>query len=66
MLWIRKDTQARQIAVPSTDITAAVITLRDRIVFVAAVYVANKESAADVELTGTLNHLRTAITQVES
>lgn len=62
IMWIRKDTQARQIAVPSADITAAVITLRDRIVFVAAVYVAKKENVHDPELTSALEHLRTAIT----
>ncbi|EKG09481.1 UcrQ [Macrophomina phaseolina MS6] len=63
MLWIRKDTQARQIAVPSSDITAAVITLRDRTIFVAAVYVAKKENVDDPELTSVLEHLRAAIIQ---
>ncbi|KAB2568601.1 putative RNA-directed DNA polymerase from transposon BS [Lasiodiplodia theobromae] len=65
-MWIRKDTQARQIAVPSADITAAVITLRDRVVFVAAVYVAKKENVDDPELTSALGHLRAAATEVGS
>lgn len=66
MLWIRKDIQARQIAIPSADITATVVTLRDRIILVAAVYVAKKESVDDSELTSALEYLRAAITQVGS
>lgn len=60
MLWIRQDTQARQIAVPSTDITAAAVTLRDRTIFVAAVYIAKKkESVDDLELTSALSRKST-------
>jgi exonuclease III len=39
MLWIRNDLEARQIAVDSADITAAILHLPDRSILVVSVYV---------------------------
>ena len=39
MLWIRKDLEARQIAVESADITAAVLQLPDRSILIGSIYV---------------------------
>lgn len=39
MLWIRKDIEAEQVAVQSSDITAAVLRLPDRSILVVSVYV---------------------------
>lgn len=39
MLWIRKDIEAEQIPVQSSDLTAAMLRLPDRSVLVVSVYV---------------------------
>ena len=39
MLWIRKDIEAEQVPVQSSDLTAAVIRLPDRFILMASVYV---------------------------
>ena len=39
MLWIRNDLEARQIAVDSADITAAVLRLPDRSILIVSLYV---------------------------
>lgn len=39
MLWIRKDIEAEQVSVQSSDLTAAVLRLPDRSILVASVYV---------------------------
>jgi hypothetical protein len=47
MLWVNKDVEAEQVAVESTDVTAAVIQLPDRLVFTACVYVPGGDAQAE-------------------
>ena len=57
MLWVRKDLEAEQVVVPSSDVTAVVLRLADRAVLVVSVYVAGNDSEAlrkTVELLGRL------------
>lgn len=49
MLWIRRDLESEQVAMPSPDITAALVHLPDRSVFIASVYVEPANSQALVE-----------------
>ncbi|OWT42388.1 endonuclease/exonuclease/phosphatase [Pochonia chlamydosporia 170] len=46
MLWVRKDIEAEQIAIPSADLTAAVLHLQDRDVLAVSVYVHGKDEEA--------------------
>ena len=39
MLWIRKDVEAEQVLMQSSDLTAAVLRLLDRSILVVSVYV---------------------------
>jgi hypothetical protein len=61
MLWISKDVEAEQVPIESPDLTAAVIRLSERLIFVAPVYVERGDVQA---LRDTCNHLREAITKV--
>jgi hypothetical protein len=45
MLWIRKDLEARQIALDSADITAAVLRLPDRSILILSIYVPKADLA---------------------
>ena len=46
MLWIRRDLEARQIAVDSADITAAVLRLLDRSILIISVYILQSDLVA--------------------
>ncbi|KAI3281822.1 hypothetical protein DTO002I6_9659 [Penicillium roqueforti] len=61
MLWINKEVEAEQVPVESPDITAAVIRLPERRVFLASVYVKGGSISA---LDDACNHLRDATTKV--
>ncbi|KAJ5100792.1 hypothetical protein N7456_006844 [Penicillium angulare] len=61
MLWVNKDVEAEQVAIESPDLTAAVIRLPERLIFMASVYVEGGDAAA---LEYTCNHLRKAIAMV--
>jgi len=39
MLWIRADLEATQIAMESTDITAAALRVTDRLIIIGSIYV---------------------------
>ena len=58
MLWINKDVEAEQVAIESPDLTAAVIRLPERLIFMASVYVEGGDAQA---LRDACNHLRKAI-----
>ncbi|EED11619.1 hypothetical protein TSTA_108090 [Talaromyces stipitatus ATCC 10500] len=60
MLWINKDVEAEQVLIESLDLTAAVIRLPERLIFMASVYVEHGDAQA---LRDTCNHLRKAITK---
>lgn len=60
MLWIRKDLEVEQVAVESSDLTAALITLPGRRLLVVSVYVEGKNPQA---LTSACSLLRKAITE---
>lgn len=60
MLWIRKELEVEQVAVESSDLTAAVITLPGRKILVVSVYVEGVNVQA---LTDACNLLRTTITE---
>lgn len=57
MLWIRKDIEAEQVPVPSSDLTAAVLRLPDRSVLVVSVYVEGQNKDVLVEATNKLEQL---------
>lgn len=46
MLWVRKDLEAEQVAVESSELTAAVLRLPDRAVLVVSVYVPGNDAEA--------------------
>src|ERR1035438_4113445 len=60
MLWIRKDLEAVQITVDSSDITAAVVQLPNRAVLVASVYVP-RGNRTPLALQQTLNYIQQLI-----
>ena len=55
MLWVRKDIDAEQIAIQSADITAVVIRLPVRAIFVASVYVEGQNEEALQSMLGLLH-----------
>jgi hypothetical protein len=61
MLWINRDVEAEQVSIESPDLTAAVIRLPERLIFMASVYVEGGNAAALLE---TRDYLRKAITEV--
>jgi hypothetical protein len=61
MLWVNKDVEAEQVPIDSPDLTAAVIRLPGRLIFMASVYVERGDAQA---LHDTCNSLREAITKV--
>ncbi len=61
MLWINKDVEAEQVAIPSPDITAAIIRLPERSILVVSVYVPGIDAQA---LQVTCNSLRKIIQEV--
>jgi exonuclease III len=61
MLWINKDVEAEQVAIPSPDITAAIIRLPERSILIASVYVPGMDIQA---LQDTCNSLRKVIQEV--
>jgi hypothetical protein len=61
MLWLKKEVEAEQVPIESPDLTAAVIRLPERLIFMASVYVEGGNASA---LDDACNHLRDAITKV--
>ncbi|XP_024085711.1 uncharacterized protein LOC106673500, partial [Cimex lectularius] len=61
MLWVRKDVEAEQVPIGSPDLTAAVVRLPERLIFMASVYVEGGDAQA---LRDTYSSLRKAITKV--
>ena len=57
MLWIRKDIEAEQVPVQSTDLTAALLRLPDRSVLVVSVYVEGQNEEALVDTVSKLDQL---------
>jgi hypothetical protein len=57
MLWIRKDIEAEQVPMQSSDLTAAVLRLPDRSMLVVSVYVKGENTAALLDTTGKLHRL---------
>ncbi|KAJ5471428.1 hypothetical protein N7530_008785 [Penicillium desertorum] len=58
MLWVNKDIEAEQVAIESPDLTAAVIRLPERLIFMASVYVEGGDASA---LDDACDHLRKAV-----
>jgi hypothetical protein len=58
---VNKDVEAEQVSIESPDLTAAVIRLPERLIFMASVYVEGGDAHA---LRDACNHLRKAITKV--
>jgi hypothetical protein len=61
MLWVNKDIEAEQVSIESPDLTAAVIRLPERLIFMASVYVEGGDASA---LDDAYERLRKAITKV--
>ncbi|KAJ6041450.1 hypothetical protein N7460_006840 [Penicillium canescens] len=61
MLWVNKDVEAEQVPIESPDLTAAVIRLPERLIFMASVYV---EGGDAVALDDACDRLRKAISKV--
>jgi hypothetical protein len=61
MLWINRDVEAEQLSIESPDLTAAVICLPERLIFMVLVYVEGGDAAALLEIC---DHLSKAITEV--
>jgi hypothetical protein len=51
MLWIRKNLEAKQVPVQSSDLTAAVLRLPDRSMLVVSVYVEGENTAVLLDMT---------------
>jgi hypothetical protein len=60
MLWIRKDLDSEQIPIQSPDITAVLLHLTDRSIFVVSTYA---EPANPEALLQTITQLRTAVSE---
>ncbi|KAJ6163833.1 hypothetical protein N7497_003812 [Penicillium chrysogenum] len=54
MLWVNKDIEAEQVAIESPDLTAAIIRLPERLIFMASVYVEG-EMPRQVMIVGDFN-----------
>lgn len=61
MLWVNKDVEAEQVRIESPDLTAAVIRLPERLIFMASVYVEGGDTSA---LDDACDRLRKAISKV--
>ncbi|KAJ5901449.1 hypothetical protein N7495_001977 [Penicillium taxi] len=61
MLWVNKEIEAEQVAIESPDLTAAVIRLPERLIFMASVYVEGGDASA---LNDACDHLRKAVAKV--
>jgi hypothetical protein len=61
MLWIDKEVEAEQVPIESPDLTAAVIRLPERLIFMASVYVEGGDASA---LDDACDHLRKAVARV--
>ncbi|KAJ5876413.1 uncharacterized protein N7529_001997 [Penicillium soppii] len=61
MLWVNKDVEAEQVAIESPDLTAAVIRLPERLIFIASVYVEGGDATV---LDDACDHVRKAISKV--
>ena len=61
MLWVRKDLEIEQVSIPSSDVTAVLLRLPDRVVLVASVYVPCNGVEA---LKGTVELLKGMIEEV--
>jgi len=61
MLWVNKDVEAEQVRIESPDLTAAVIRLPERRIFIALVYIEGGDASA---LDNAYDHLRKAIIKV--
>ena len=61
MLWIRRDLEARQIAVDSADITAAVLRLPDRSILIISVYIPQSDLAALQQMLLLLQQVITSV-----
>ncbi|KAJ5963032.1 hypothetical protein N7501_007973 [Penicillium viridicatum] len=61
MLWVNKDMEVEQVPIESPDLTAAVIRLPERLIFMASVYVEGWDAAA---LDDARDRLRKAIIKV--
>jgi ribonuclease HI len=57
MLWIRKDIEAEQVPLQSSDLTAAVLRLPDRSILVVSVYVEGQDKEALIDTTNKLHQL---------
>jgi hypothetical protein len=55
MLWVRKDIEAEQIPVQSSDLTAAVLRLPGRSMLAVSVYVEGQDEEALLDSTNKLN-----------
>jgi hypothetical protein len=58
---VKKEVEAEQVLIESPDITAAVVRLPERLIFIASVYVEGSNASA---LDDAYNNLRDAITKV--
>ncbi|TVY62542.1 Retrovirus-related Pol polyprotein from type-1 retrotransposable element R1 [Fusarium oxysporum f. sp. cubense] len=54
MLWVSREVEAEQVSIESPDVTAAVIRLPDRLVFMASVYVPGGDAQALQDTCGKL------------
>lgn len=61
MLWINKEVEAEQVPIESPDLTAAVIRLPERLIFMASIYVEGGDASA---LDDACDHLRKAVARV--
>lgn len=57
MLWVRKDLEAEQVAVESSELTAVILRLPDRFVLVVSVYVPGSDAEALLKIIGLLRRL---------
>lgn len=62
MLWVNQEIEAEQVPIESPDLTAAVIRLPERLIFMASIYVEGSDTSA---LDDACNHLTNAITKVQ-
>ena len=61
LIWVHKDIQARQVPIPSPDLTAVLITIQDRKILAFSVYIPPIGPTARQDLTSRVEAIKTTI-----
>ena len=65
MIWAHRDLTVKQVPVPTSDVTALLVTIGERRILVFSTYVATAQDVSNDPLPQLINAIREAIRQVE-